>query len=207
MTSESPRKRKPRQPASDEITKKTSEGKISARTPIAAEPAAKANQGDEALGQSASVVQISGNTSRMNSEQPSIPGPLIPSEEHTWATLAHLSVLLNLITGMLGPVAALIIYLVFKDRSRYVAYQSMQAFIFQLIWWIGGGVLVGLAWTITGILTAVCIGLCLFPAAILISLIPIAALVYGVVGAVQCNQGANFRYWLIGDWVVGMLKT
>ncbi|MCJ7532742.1 MAG: DUF4870 domain-containing protein, partial [Anaerolineales bacterium] len=101
----------------------------------------------------------------------------------------------------------LIIYLVFKDRSRYVAYQSMQAFIFQLIWWIGGGVLVGLAWTITGILTAVCIGLCLFPTAILISLIPIAALVYGVVGAVQCNQGANFRYWLIGDWVEGILKT
>ena len=135
------------------------------------------------------------------------PAPLSSSEERSWATLAHLSILLNLITGMLGPVAALIIYLVFKDRSRYVAYQSIQAFIFQLIWWIGGGVLVGLAWTITGILTAVCIGLCLFPAAILISLIPIAALVYGVVGAVQCNQGANFRYWLIGDWVEGILKT
>lgn len=206
MTSESPRKRKPRQPASDEITKKTSEGKISARTTIAAEPAAKTSQGDEALGQSASVAQSTDNTSKMNSGQPSIPGPLTPSEEYTWATLAHLSVLLNLITGMLGPVAALIIYLVFKDRSRYVAYQSMQAFIFQLIWWIGGGVLVGLTWTITGILTAVCIGLCLFPTAILISLIPIAALVYGVVGAVQCNQGANFRYWLIGDWVEGMLK-
>jgi uncharacterized Tic20 family protein len=207
MPMESPRKRKPRKPASDEISKASSAGEASAKTLVVAEPVTKASQGEEALRQSASVVQATDNTSKMNSGQPSIPGPLSPSEEYTWATLAHLSVLLNLITGMLGPVAALIVYLVYKDRSRYVAYQSMQAFIFQLIWWIGGGVLVGLAWTITGILTAVCIGLCLFPTAILISLIPIAALVYGVIGAVQCNQGANFRYWLIGDWVEGMLKN
>ncbi len=46
--------------------------------------------------------------------------------------LAHLSILINLFTGVLGPVAALIIYLVYKDRSRYVAYQAMQSFIYQL---------------------------------------------------------------------------
>jgi len=32
--------------------------------------------------------------------------PLSPSDERTWAMLAHLSVLLNLVTGFLGPVAA-----------------------------------------------------------------------------------------------------
>jgi uncharacterized protein len=25
--------------------------------------------------------------------------------------------------------------------------------------------------------------------------------VYGVIGAIQTNQGQDFRYWLIGDWV------
>jgi hypothetical protein len=30
-------------------------------------------------------------------------------------------------------------------------------------------------------------------------------LVYGVVGGIKCNQGENFRYWLIADWVDGML--
>ena len=75
---------------------------------------------------------------------PASVAPLSPSDERTWAMLAHLSVLANLATGFLGPVIALVIYMVYKDRSRYVAYQSMQAFVFQLIAWVGGGVLVGL---------------------------------------------------------------
>ena len=39
-------------------------------------------------------------------------------DENTWAVLAHLSVFLNLFTGFLGPVAALVIWLMHKDRSR-----------------------------------------------------------------------------------------
>ena len=129
----------------------------------------------------------------------------LTSDEHTWAMLAHLSVLLNLITGFLGIVAALVIYLVYKNRSKYVAYQAMQAFIFQLIWWFGGGILTGIAWAITGPLILVIIGLVLIPLACAITLMPIAALVYGVIGAVQCNNGQDFKYWLIGDWVRGEL--
>lgn len=131
--------------------------------------------------------------------------PLSPSDERTWSMLAHLSILVNLVSGVLGPVAALVIYLVFKDRSRYVAYQSLQALLFQLVAWVGGGILAGIAWVITGLLSAVLIGLCLIPFAILISAIPLAAIVYGVVGAVQTSQGQDFRYWLIGDWVRGTL--
>lgn len=147
----------------------------------------------------------------MSSEYPASPGtalvaPLSPSDERTWAMLAHLSVLANLITGFLGPVAALVIYLVFKDRSRYVAYQSMQAFIFQLIWWLGGGALAGVVWAVTSVLSAVIVGLICIPFACLFSLLPVAALVYGVVAGIQCSQGQDFRYWLIGDWVRG-LKT
>jgi len=32
-------------------------------------------------------------------------------DENTWSALAHLSVFLNLVTGFLGPVAALVIWL------------------------------------------------------------------------------------------------
>ena len=131
--------------------------------------------------------------------------PLSPSDERTWAMLAHLSVLANLATGFLGPVIALVIYLVYKERSRYVAYQSMQAFVFQLIAWVGGGVLVGAAWVISGILTAVFIGLLCMPFACLLSFLPLGALVYGIIGGVQCSQGQDFRYWLVGDWVRGTL--
>ena len=133
--------------------------------------------------------------------------PLSPSDERTWAMLAHLSVLLNLLTGFLGPVAALIIYLIFRDRSRYVAYQSLQSLIFQLVAWVGGGALASIAWAISGVLAAVLIGCLLMPIALLISLVPVAALVYGVVGAIQCSQGLDFRYWLVGDWVRGTLAA
>jgi uncharacterized Tic20 family protein len=129
--------------------------------------------------------------------------PLSPQDERTWSMLAHLSILINLVSGFLGPVAALVIYLVFKDRSRYVAYQSLQSFLFQLIWWAGGGALVAATWAVTGVLSAILIGLLCIPLAMLISLVPLAALVYGVVAGIQTSQGQDFRYWLIGDWVRG----
>lgn len=134
------------------------------------------------------------------------PPPLSASDERTWAMLAHLSVLLNLVTGFLGIVAAFIIYLVYKDRSRYVAYHSLQATIFQLITWIGGGILAAIAWTVSGILAAVLIGCLLMPLALAISLLPVAGLVYGVIGAIETNQGRDFKYWLVGDWVRDTLK-
>lgn len=138
--------------------------------------------------------------------QPAAPQPLSASDERTWAMLAHLSILINLVSGFLGPVAALVIYMVFRDRSRYVAYHSLQALLLQLIAWVGGGILTGIAWTITGGLSVVIVGICLIPFALVISAIPVAALVYGVVGAIQTNQGKDFRYWLIGDWVRGTLE-
>jgi uncharacterized Tic20 family protein len=137
--------------------------------------------------------------------QPAAPMPLTDADARTWAMLAHLSVLLNLVTGFLGVIAALVIYLVFKDRSRYVAYQSMQAFVFQLIWWAGGGLLIGVIWAVTGMLSAVLIGILCIPFALvgtlLVGLMPLVALVYGVYAALEANKGADFRYWLVGDWV------
>jgi uncharacterized Tic20 family protein len=121
--------------------------------------------------------------------------------------LAHLSVLANLITGFLGPVVALIIYMVYKDRSKYVAYHAMQAFVFQLIFWVGGGLLATVTWVISTLLTAVLIGCLLMPIAAIVSILPITALIYGIIGGIQCNQGKDFKYWLIGDWVRGTLTT
>ncbi len=134
-------------------------------------------------------------------EEKALPAPLSPSEEKTWAMLAHLSILLNLITGSIGVFAPLVIHLVFKDRSRYVAFQSLQAFIFQLIAWLGGGLLAGISWGITIGLGTILIGCLCLPIAVLLSLIPLGALVYGIIGGIQCSQGRDFRYWLIGDWL------
>lgn len=138
---------------------------------------------------------------------PEAPEPLSQSEERTWAMLAHLSILLNLITGFLGPITALVIYLVYKDRSRYVAYQSMQSFVFQLVFWVGAGALAAILWIVSFLFSIVIVGLCLMPVAFVISLVPFAALVYGAVAAIQCSEGVNFKYWLVGDWVRGTYEN
>lgn len=134
------------------------------------------------------------------------PAPLTPSEERTWAMLAHLSILLNLVTGLLGLVGALVIYLVYQNRSRYVAYHALQSLIFQSIVWLGGGILAAVTWAITGVLSAILVGLLCIPIALVVSLIPLGGVVYGIVGGIQCNQGQDFRYWLVGDWVRGTLS-
>ena len=133
--------------------------------------------------------------------------PLSASDERTYAMLAHLSVLANLVTGFLGPVVALVIYLVYKDRSRYVAYHAMQSFVFQLICWISSGIIAGVLWAISASLAVVLIGCLLMPVALIFSLLPVIALVYGIIGAIKCNQGQDFKYWLVGDWVRGTLTN
>lgn len=134
---------------------------------------------------------------------------LSPEDERTWSMIAHLSMLLNLVTGFLGPVAALAVYLMYKDRSKTVAFHAMQSFIFQIITWIGGGLLIGAIWVITGLLSAVIIGLLCIPFAVLFTIIlaalPVVGVVYSIVGAIQVNSGQPFSYWLVGDWVRGML--
>ncbi len=137
------------------------------------------------------------------------PQPMAPGDERTWGMLSHLSVLLNLVTGFAGPIAALVVYLIYKDRSRFVAYHALQSMLFQLIWWYGGGLLIGGMWAVVGALSAIVIGVVLIPIAIpmtcVLALLPAGAVIYGIVGAVQTSQGQDFKYWLVGDWVRGTL--
>src|SRR5688500_11424927 len=67
------------------------------------------------------------------------------SEERTWAALAHASGILTLLVGVgsmgLGAIprvfAPLVIYLVYKDRSKYVAFHAAQAFALQVVGTVG----------------------------------------------------------------------
>lgn len=132
--------------------------------------------------------------------------PISSREETTWAVISHLSVLLNLVTGFLGGVAAIVIYFVYKDRSRFVAYHAMQSFIFQTITWLGGGLVSGILIAFGGAFSFLILPLlCLIPGILILLLIPIS-LIYGVIGAVQVSNEGDFRYWLIGDWVRNILE-
>lgn len=148
----------------------------------------------------------SSTDSSEHSSTPYQPKPLSSSEERTWAMLAHLSVLLNLATGFLGGIAALILYFVYKDRSRLVAYHAMQSFIFQSITWLGAGLLAGIFIGLGSAFAFLLIPLlCLFPGVLFLLMFPIS-LIYGVIGGVKVNNGEDFRYWQVGDWVRDILE-
>ena len=121
----------------------------------------------------------------------------ITSDEKTWAILAHVSILLGAVTaGLLGPVAAFVIWLVKKDESDYVAKQALQSLIYQIV----VAVLSWIMWIVIGVLSLFVIGLCLIPIGLLINL---AAVGYGCYAAYVCSLGQEFKYPLIWD----MIKT
>lgn len=120
--------------------------------------------------------------------------------------LAHLSVLLNLFSGFFGGIAAIIIYLVYKDRSRFVAYHAMQSFILQSIAWVGASIIGGILIAIGGTLWFLVIPLLFIMIGLLLLLLMPISIIYGIIGAVKVNNSENFHYWQVGDWVRDILE-
>ncbi|CAN5248720.1 hypothetical protein BH24ACT19_BH24ACT19_18740 [soil metagenome] len=117
-----------------------------------------------------------------------------PQDERTWSMFAHLSVLLNLITGIGGPIAALVIWLVYKDRSSRVSFHALQSLWYQVAW----AVILLVGWTVTFILSFILIGFLLIPVMLIASLVPFVHQCYA---AYKVNQGVDYRYPIIADMV------
>ena len=117
-------------------------------------------------------------------------------DERTWSMIAHLSVLLSLVTGIGGPIAALVIWLVYKDRSQRVAFHALQSLWYQVAW----AVILFVGWSITFILMFVLIGFLLIPVMAIASLVPFVHQCYA---AYKVYQGVDYRYPIIADMVEG----
>ena len=115
-------------------------------------------------------------------------------EERTLSVLAHLSIFLNLVTGFLGPVAALVIWLVYRDRSSRVAFQALQSMWYQVAWLV----ILFAGWTITTLLMLVLIGFLLVPVMALITAFPF---VHGAYAAYRVSRDGEYRYPLIADMI------
>ena len=115
-------------------------------------------------------------------------------EERTWSVLAHLSIFLNIVTGFLGPVAALVIWLVYRDRSRMVAFQALQSMWYQVAWFV----ILFAGWTVTTLLMLVLIGFLLVPVMALITVVPF---VHGAYAAYRVSRDGEYRYPLIADLI------
>ena len=115
-------------------------------------------------------------------------------EERTWSALAHLSVFLNLFTGFLGPVAAGIIWLVYRDRSPQVAFQALQSAAYQVAWIV----LLGAGWALTGLLTLILIGFLLIPVMAIATVVPFVHMAYA---AYRVSKGDDYRYPIVADLI------
>lgn len=150
------------------------------------------------------------------------PGPT--SDETAWAAIAHGSAVITMLLGALTggalcivvPLVPLVIWLVFREKSKYVAKHALQATAFQAAVIVAtaligalGLVLVVLAWVATAALMVGFVGFCLIPVALVLTLLwiivvlglPVAALVYAAYAAYEVAEGRDFRYWLVGNWV------
>jgi uncharacterized Tic20 family protein len=123
-----------------------------------------------------------------------------PKDEDTWSVLAHLSVFLNLFTGFLGPVGALVIWLMYRDRSPRVSFHALQSLWYQVAWMV----ILAVGWTVAGILTAIIIGFLLIPAMIVATVVPFVHMVYA---AYKVSQGIDYRYPFVADMIEGNRRT
>lgn len=115
-------------------------------------------------------------------------------EERTLSIVAHLSIFLNLIMGFFGPVVALVLWLVYRDRSKRVAFQALQSMWYQAAWIV----ILGAGWALTGLLTLVLIGFLLIPVMALVSIVPFA---YGAYAAYRISKDGEYLYPFIADFI------
>jgi uncharacterized protein len=102
-------------------------------------------------------------------------------DERTWGMVAHLSGLVAAWLGGFSFLGPLIIWLVKKDQSAFVADQAKEALNFQIAVTIAAWISVPLIWFF-------CIGL------LTLAVVAIGSIVYSIIAAMEANKGVYYRY-------------
>jgi uncharacterized Tic20 family protein len=115
-------------------------------------------------------------------EKPIPPAGYVPTaDERQWALVAHLSGLVASALGGFAFLGPLIVWLIKKDQSPFIADQAKEALNFQIAVTIA--LLVSFA-----IAIATCVG------AILLPIVGIGSLVFSIIAAMESNKGVYYRY-------------
>ena len=165
---------------------------------------------------------------RIQERSTSIRSVATTSEERTWAALAHISTLLTLVVGL--PTAGLsglvfafvplLIYLSYRDKSKFVAFHAAQAFALQIIATVGFFVslIAGtIVWIVLAALNTVLIfifiGILLIPITVLVGIVfvmiwlsaPFVIGALSIVSAIESGTGRDYHYPYIGALVENWL--
>jgi len=100
--------------------------------------------------------------------------PLSDSDARTYVTIAHAG---NIIFPAVAP---LIMWLIGKDKSRFVDTEAKEALNF--------GILAMIVYIVSSILTFIIIGVFTWLA------MAVIALIFGIQGAMKANKGESYRY-------------
>ena len=114
------------------------------------------------------------------------------NDDNLLAALCHFSILLGIVIGPMVIFVPLVMWLIEKDTSKFIAFHAKQCFFYQLSVLV---ILTGMSIT-AGILMFILVGFFLIPVIVFTGM---AALVYGVIGGVLVLQGKDFKYFYIGD--------
>lgn len=123
---------------------------------------------------------------------------LSPSDERSWSALSHLSVLVWPVTGFL-PVAPLVIWMMYKNRSPMVGFQALQSFWYQTAW-LALGAVGGFVATLFTIMTLGFGALVVAPLGFILGLVPFVHQLYA---AYKVHKGVDYRYPLIANMLKG----
>jgi len=115
-----------------------------------------------------------------------------PADEKTWSIIAHLSVIV-------APIGALIVWLMYKDKSPRVTFHALQALWYQIAW-IGIFIVYFVVASILSVVTLGIAAVILFPLMFVMPFIPLA---HGCYAAYRVSQGEDYRYPFIADKVDG----
>ncbi len=124
-------------------------------------------------------------------------GTMSAQDERTWSVIAHLSVLVGLVGLM--PFGALLVWLLYKDRSQKVRFHALQALWYQIAW-IGIFIVYALVTVVLSIVTLGIAAALLVPLAFVLAIVPLA---HGCYAAYKVNQGVEYRYPYIADRIEG----
>lgn len=132
----------------------------------------------------------------------------ISQDDRIMAAIAHVTVMLP----MMGILAPIVIWVTQKDKSRFVAFQSLQALTYQLFmilaWFVGMiiyvasfAIVIPLSESFTISVSPIGRVLIFIPFLVIgiLFLGYFIMMVYGVEGAVRVLQGRDFRYILLGE--------
>jgi uncharacterized Tic20 family protein len=125
-------------------------------------------------------------------------GDSLGVDEKLWGMLAHLLTLLGYVVVVGAYIAPLVIYLVYKDRSQFVAFHALQALFFHLL-----ALAVAIALVLFSIVTLGCGILLAVPLEIALA---IAVLVYTIIAAIQANNGVWYELPIVGRWARNTLQ-